>query len=76
MIKFRVFGKQDTVEEFCERYKPKNHRKVVLGQLLKGALSRVPKSLHCNYESFHMDMSNYFWLFLDNHSILIQQDRI
>jgi len=41
-------------------YKPKNHRKVVLGQLLRGALSRVPKSLRCNYAPFYIDMSNFF----------------
>lgn len=56
MIKFRVFEKQDTVEEFRECYKPKNHRKVVLGQLLRGALSRIPKSLHGYYDPFYRDM--------------------
>jgi hypothetical protein len=32
---------------------------VVLGQLLKGAFSRVPKSLPPNYGSFYRKMSNY-----------------
>ncbi|RYX29885.1 hypothetical protein D7275_08305 [Legionella pneumophila] len=54
----------------------KTTEKVVLGQLLKGALSRIPKSLRCNYESFYMDMSNFFGYFLDNYSNLMQQDRV
>ena len=53
-------GNGRNTKRILECYKPKNHRKVVLGQLLRGALSRIPKSLRCNYEPFYIDMSNFF----------------